>query len=216
MIHSLRKRYWPFLAALTLSAATLVSCAEKAIDFEFSGTVFDKDTNQPIEGAYAIAIYKGVVMGPAAVASHCVKTKGMYTGKDGKFHFVVEKRDGRSPALVEAIMVDYSYWTSDIKPDRIHDLQQVEAYTDRNVYMIKQDPKNPRYFGGGYVYCTHAKNKEDTAASVEYFKIKRAQYVKYKRGQASLDNIDSMIRTLETLDGRMPDQIRVEALPLKN
>lgn len=218
MTHPIQKKHWLFLAAVALSSTALVSCAKndvpEKIDFEFTGRVLDKETNQPIEGAYVIAIYKEVVVASGGVASHCVKTKGMYSGVDGKFHFPVEKRDGRSPATAEAIKIDYSMWTTDIKPDRIHALQNAEAYTDRNVYLLKQDPLKPRFFGGD-VYCVHAKNKEDVAASVEYYKHRRAQRVKYNTGQASLDNIDSMIRTLETLDGRSPDAIIDKGPPQK-
>ena len=219
MIHALGVKQRLYLAITALICAALVSCARsekpELIDFELTGRVLDKETNQPVEGAYAIAIYKGVVASSAGVASHCVKTKGMYTGKDGKFRFPVEKRDGYSPWNVEAITVDHSHWTTDIKPDRIHHLQRAEAYTDRNVYMVKQDPLNPSYFGGGDVYCVHAKNKEDAAASVEYYKVKKMQYLKYHRGQSALDSIDESIQRLETLDGRMPDQIRAEPRPPK-
>lgn len=209
MKHRFGMKQWFYPATVVLISAALVSCARsekpELIDFELTGRVLDKETNQPIEGAYVIAIYKGVVASSAVVSSHCIKTKGMYTGPDGKFHFPVEKRDGYSPWNVEAITVDHSHWTTDIKPDRIHRLQKAEAYADRNVYMVKQDANNPRYFGGGDVYCVHAKSKEDAAASVEYYKVKRAQYLKYNRGQPSLNNIDGMIRELETLDGRPPD-----------
>lgn len=209
MINPIQKQRCLFLAAIILSGTTLVSCAKsdapEKIDFELTGRVLDKETNQPIEGAYVIAIYKELVAGSAGVSSHCIKTKGMFTGLDGKFHFPVEKKGGYSPSWVEAVKVDYSYWTTEMKPDRILLLQNAEAYADRNISMLKQDPNNPRYFGGGDVYCVHAKNKEDAAASVEYYKIKRAQYVKYNRGQPSLDNIDGMIQELETLDGRPPD-----------
>lgn len=219
MIHPPGMKQCLYPATIVLICSALMSCAPsenaELIDFELTGRVLDKETNQPIEGAYSIAIYKRVVASSAGVASHCVKTKGMYTGKDGKFRFPVEKQDGYSPWNVEAITVDHSYWTTDIKPDRIHHLQKAEAYTDRNVYMVKLDPKSPDFGGGTDVYCVHAKNKEDAAASVEYYKVKKMQYVKYNRGQATLDGIDESIQRLETLDGRMPDQIRDEPRPLK-
>ncbi len=216
MTHPLERNQWLFLAGIALSFSTLVSCAEKAIDFEFTGTVIDKDTNQPIEGAYAIATYKGVVSSIGGVASHCVKTKGMYTGKDGKFHFPVEKLDWRSPTEVVAIHVDYINGGAAPKPTGNDRKQNAAAYSARDIYMLKQDPKNPDYFGNADVYCVHAKNKEDAAASVEYYKVRRVQYIKYNRGQSALDSIDESIKRLETLDGRMPYEIRVEAVPLKN
>lgn len=220
MTHPIQKKHWLFLAAVFLSSATLVSCAKsdapEKIGFEFSGTVFDKETKQPIEGAYAIATYKGVVASSAVVSSHCIKTKGMYTGKDGKYHFLIEKLDWRSPTEVVAIHVDYVNGGAVPKPTDNNRKQNAAAYSDRNIYMEKQDPKNPNYFGNADVYCVHAKNKEDAAASVEYYKVRKAQYVKYNRGQSALDSVDESIQRLETLDGRMPDQIRVEAPPLKN
>ena len=218
MKHPFSRNFLPFLAAFLLSSATLVSCARtnspEKIDFELTGRVLDKETKEPIEGAYVIAKYMSVVAGPAAVASHCVKTKGMYTGKDGKFHFPVEKRDGYSPLDVEAIKIDYSYWTTDIKPDHIHHQQTAEAYTDRNVYLIKQDPNNPSFFGGA-VDCLYAKNSEDVAASVEYYKIKKAQSIKYNRDKGLLESIDSWIQQHEKLNGRPPEAIVEPAVPVK-
>ncbi len=216
MIHLLEKKLWLFFAGIALSFSTLVSCGEKAIDFEFTGTVYDQDTKQPIEGAYAIATYKDVVSSIGGVASHCVKTKGMYTGKDGKFRFPVEKRDWRNPSVVAVIHLDYVNGAAVPKPTGNDHKQNAAAYSARDIYMVKQDPKNPDYFGNADVHCVHAKNKADAAASVEYYKIERAKYVKYNRGQPSLDNLDKMIRRLETLDGRPPDTIIEPAIPLKH
>lgn len=216
MTHPRERNQWLFLAGIALSFSTLVSCAEKAIDFEFTGTVFDKDTKQPIEGAYAIATYKDVVSSIGGVASHCIKTKGMYTGKDGKFHFPVEKRDGYSPFEVVVIHVDYVNGYAMPKPPDIRRKQNAEAYSDRNAYMVKQDPKNPSYFGHADAYCLHAKNKEDVAASVEYYKIWKAQYERFGVRKEIIDELNDSIVRLQTLGGRMPYEIKVEAVPLKN
>jgi hypothetical protein len=216
MIHLLEKKRGLFFVAIALSFSTLVSCGEKAIDFEFTGTVYDQGTKQPIEGAYVIATYKDVVVSSGGVASHCVKTKGMYTVKDGKFHFPVEKLDWRSPSVVVAIHVDYVNGAAVPKPTGNDRKQNAAAYSARDIYMVKQDPKNPDYLGNADVHCVHAKNKADAAASVVYYKIRKSQYVKFNRGQSALDSMDESIQRLESLDGRMPDEIRVEAVPLKN
>jgi hypothetical protein len=203
MSHSPKRKYWMFLAVLAASGSMLAFCTEKKIDFEFTGTAYDKDTKQPIEGAYAVAIYKEIRGGYVAVTSFCVKTKGMYTGKDGKYHFPVEKRNGASPSTVQIIHPDYVWQSANPKPDRIHYQQRAEAYADRDAYMKKQDPANPIFYGHD-VWCTEAKKKEDVVAAIEFMKILRAQYVKFNRGQSSLDNLDSMIGDLKEIDERNP------------
>ena len=208
MTHSTRRKRWLLLTAITLSVSTLASCAEKKIDFELTGTAYDKQSKKPIEGAYAVAIYMNLRAGYAAVRSHCVKTKGMYTGKDGKYHFPVEKRDGYSPLGVDVIHADYVSGVDIPKPPDIHRQQRAEAYTDRNVYMEKQDPAKP-VFGGDDVWCTQATKREDVVAAIEFYKIKRSQYVKFNRGQPSLDNIDSMIGDLEKI-GKQPPTLVID------
>ena len=64
-------------------------------------------TKQPIEGAYVVAIYREQVVSMAAMNSWCVKTRGMYTGKDGKFRFPVENLKGNSPLYAGAIKPGY-------------------------------------------------------------------------------------------------------------
>src|SRR5438105_4888157 len=72
---------------------------------EISGTVIDVATGKPIEGVYVMAEYKeaGAVLF-AHSASWCVKTKGMYTEADGKYHFPIE--NSHIPQ-VHAIKPDY-------------------------------------------------------------------------------------------------------------
>ena len=185
------------LAALVLIAGTLMSCAEKPIDFELTGTVYDDETKLPIEGAYVIAIYKAVAGDWGGVASHCVKTKGMYTGKDGKFRFPVEKRDGYSPWLVDALHMNFEFVMEVVKPPKIHRAQKADAYTDRDIHLRKLDQfnRNPRLGEGPE--CPHARNKDDVAASVEYLKIERARAVKLNLGQGILDGIDKSIERHE-------------------
>ena len=51
---------------------------------DIASTSWKRD-GQAIEGAYVVATYNVMVAGPAVITSWCVKTKGMYTGPDGKF-----------------------------------------------------------------------------------------------------------------------------------
>lgn len=202
----IRKSKFLLLVA-TCATATLVAGwpwdREKKIDFELTGQVLDNDTKQPLEGAFAIAIYKEIKSGFAATANYCVKTKGMYTGKDGKFHFPVEKLDGNSPYWVSAIKPDYYYVISDIAPPKIHYEQGVAAYTGRHVYLAKQDPTNPKNSGAGDdIVCYRAASREDVAASIEFLKIGLAEIEKKYHGplkQQIMEAKRSMIQTLEAL-----------------
>src|SRR5450759_1147278 len=92
-------------------ASVVAYCAPpgtfRGIDFEFTGNVRDKETKEPLEGAYVVAIYY-IREASAGVGSfNCQKTKGMYTGKDGKFHFPIEKLNNLSPGEVTAIKPGY-------------------------------------------------------------------------------------------------------------
>jgi hypothetical protein len=193
--------------ALIFSATFLSTSAVHAagwwpgskIDFELTGQVLDIDTNEPIEGAYAIALYEEGRSGIAGSRSFCVKTKGMYTGKDGRFHFPVEKRDGYSPILVNAARSDYFYVKFFIPPRKIHEAQNAEAYTNRHVYLRKQDVNNPRFqYESGEFYCNYGKTLEDVAASITFFKIINEEYTRFGAPKQGRDSLTRMIRDLES------------------
>ena len=197
------------LLVLTCATATLLAAwpwdREKKIDFKLTGQVLDNDTKQPLEGAFVIAIYKEVKSGFAAAANYCVKTKGMYTGKDGKFHFPVEKLDGNSPYWVSAIKPDYYYVISDIAPPKIHREQGAAAYSGRNIYLAKQDPANPRVSGDGDdILCRRAASRDDVAASIEFLKIGLAENEKNNGPlkQQIREATQSMIQSLESVPAR--------------
>ncbi len=193
------------------TAAAIASCwpweQQKKIDFELTGQVLDIGTKQPLEGAFVIAIYKEVKSGFAATANYCVKTRGMYTGKDGKFHFPVEKLDGNSPYWVSAIKPDYYYVISEVAPPKIHREQGIAAYSGRNVYLARQDLANPKISGDGDdILCRRAASKDDIAASIEFLKISLAETEKYAGPlkQQIKETTQSMIQSLEAVPPRMP------------
>ena len=75
-------------------------------DFDLTGTVYDATTKQPIDGAYVVALYYKSIVGMAAMDLWCIKTKGMYTGKDGKFRFSIYDADGSFQAMSGANTFD--------------------------------------------------------------------------------------------------------------
>lgn len=177
-----------------------------------TGRVLDKETMQPVEGAYVVAIYRTQRAGVAAVTSHCTKSRGMITGKDGKYSFPVEKRDGYSPFAAHAIHVDYQSGIEMNKPEHIRIKQNAEAYSDRDILVARQQLGEKFSAGGtGEVSdCIYATNPQDAAAATEFLRIERAQYIKYAPSHGVIKILDRQIKRLETLDGRMPDEIREE------
>lgn len=169
-------------------------------DFELTGTVFDKTTNQPIEGAYVVALYFEQYAGMGAIGSRCVKTKGMYTGKDGKFHFPVEKLDGSSPGEVNAIKRGYRSDFPIRPPPDVWKKQGKEAYTGRDLPLVPQIPEKPEWwFGSGNEYCDQAKTRGDAAAGVEFLKIQLSEYVRLDAGEQGIRAVGRMIQRLESL-----------------
>ncbi|MBL0142895.1 MAG: hypothetical protein IPP91_12525 [Betaproteobacteria bacterium] len=168
-------------------------------DFELTGTVYDTTTKQPIEGAYVVALYYKSIVGPAAMDIWCVKTRGMYTGKDGTFHFPVEKLDGDSPLSVNAIKPGYYSDRPVVPSPEVRKKQGREAYTGRDLPLIPQNPAKPEYrFGSGDVYCNHAETKQDAAAGVEFLKIELSECVRLNADKQSIRAVEGMIRDLES------------------
>lgn len=141
-------------------------------DFDFTGTVYDKSTMQPIEGAYVVAIYHEDAGPPPAYKTWCVKTLGMYTGKDGKFHFPVTRIDGRSPMMASAIKTGYYRAGFDVTSREVWQRQDASTYSNRNIYLAPQVPSNPQYpLDSGEEFCPQAKTAKDAEAGLHFLRL---------------------------------------------
>jgi len=180
MTINLKSAQSKIIIAALLCVSTLAYCAPydywglRKIDFELTGQALDFDTKQPLEGVYVLAIYEKVDLGMAASARFCIKTKGMMTGKDGKFHFPVDKLDGNSPSKLAAIKPDYYFRNEKDIPTAIWRKQNKETYANRDVYLKKQDPAKLE-LKYGYYFCERPLSSEASAANVEFLKIRRAE-----------------------------------------
>jgi hypothetical protein len=179
--------------------------ALRKIDFELTGTVLDADTKQPIEGAFVVASYKIQRSSLAATASFCVKTKGMYTGKDGKYHFPVEKLDGRNPFATNAIKPDYFWKDSELPESELWKKQNAAAYAGRDIYLKMQDPENPNWhFSDGEEVCNEAPTREAAAAGVEFLRFSLAEDIKYSAREQGRRSVERTIQRLESLPAALP------------
>ena len=172
-------------------------------DFELTGRVYDDATKEAIEGAYVVALYYEGVVGPAAMTKRCKRAKGMYTGKDGTFHFPVEKLDGLNPGMVMAIKPGYfSLWVT-LPPDDVWKKQGKEAYSGRDTPLQKQDPQKPSWqLGHGDVYCTGAEWREDVEAAIEFLKLKLAEERRMGARKQGLGALREMIEDLQSRPAR--------------
>lgn len=189
----------------TVALASVVAyCAPpgtfRRIDFELTGTVRDKETRQPIEGAYVVAVYLIQESGLAASALNCKKTKGAYTDKDGKYRLPVEKLDGLSPQDVTAIKPGYYGTDREIPNIEQRRAQNADTYSNRDHYLIKQNPDKPEFrFGFSLLGCTFAESREDVAASIQFKKIELAEVKRLAGENWLIENVSRGIARLEAL-----------------
>ena len=196
-----------FVTLLTVAATALAAGGNPLSfgkpDFELTGRVYDDETKEPIEGAYVVALYYEGYSSLAAVGKRCKRAKGMYTSKDGKFHFPVEKLDGLSPGQVMAIKTGYfSLWPI-MPPTDVWKKQGKEAYTGHDLPLKRQDPTNPSWqLGHSDIYCLTADAREDVEAAVEFLEISLGEERRMGFTQQRISGTAKMIRSLQELPAR--------------
>ncbi len=195
-------------ALLLLLALTGCAMARGTPEFEFTGTVYDAVTKQPIEGAYVFASYRKLV----GVNSRCYKTRGMYTGKDGKYRFPIEQLDGLSPWLTSAIKPGYYFVKFDTPTREVWDRQDASSYSNRHIYLNPQDPAKPNFLiGTGEEFCFGATTTEYATAGTQFLRIELAEYLKYGAGEQRIEAKRSMIESLETIGSNQQAREQVGA-----
>lgn len=180
-IHLTARRLMLVLAVLGLGTGASCSLTDdRAIDFAFTGRVLDADTKEPIEGAFVLAVYKKVDLGMAASAEYCVKTKGMVTGKDGEYSFPIERLDSVSPDIAYAIKADYYLKGFEDIPIRVQKKNNKESYSNRNVYLKRQDPAKPE-FRTTFNSCQRPESREAVDAGIRYLELMLVELRKYSK-----------------------------------
>ena len=196
LTHHYAKRF--VLAITVICIASAASCNlpdTRTIDFEFTGQVLDFDTKEPIDGAYVLAIYEKVDLGMAGSARYCVKTKGMTTGKDGKFNFPLDRLDGNSPSQVFAIKADYYYWTFEQVPSDVWKKHNRQTYSNRHAYLKKQNPAKPDFIST-FSSCARPESREAVEAGIRYLELELVEEKKYSKYKT--DSTEYFIKRLQS------------------
>jgi hypothetical protein len=163
-----------------------------------TGTVRDATTRAPIAGAYVMAVYYqsgGELF--AHSARWCFRTRGMYTGNDGRYRFPAE---GDGPPELKAIKPDY------FEKERLRWVTERHWYGDSEVqspdlFLQRQDPAAPtptRSFD-----CDRPTRSEDALANIEYLNISLANAEKYDPDD-HLRWLEFTRRAIQRLGGHVP------------
>jgi hypothetical protein len=163
-----------------------------------TGTVRDATTKAPITGAYVVAVYYqsgGELF--AHSARWCFRTRGMYTGTDGRYRFPTE---GDGPPELKAIKPDYfendarrwiteHHWNGD---------RQVQS---PDLFLQRQDPATPT--PTSIFDCERPTRPEYALANIEYLNISLADAEKYDSDD-SLRWLWNTRRAIQRLGGHVP------------
>jgi len=181
--------------SLTLAASCELPAADGVINFEFTGRVLDKDTKEPVIGAYGLAVYEKVNMGFAASARYCVKTKGMLSDKEGKFHFPIEKLDGNSPHQVVAIKPDYYFRGGKQVSEESWKKQNKETHSNRDVYLKRQDLAKPEFLNE-FSGCRRPESTESIQPALFYMSMKVEEETKYGKDVRSVNALRELMESM--------------------
>jgi hypothetical protein len=176
-----------------MAAGALCFSAAAHAARESGGTVIDVTTGLPVEGAYVMNVYREAGASFLAHSSSwCVRTQGMYTAKDGKFRFPLEKS---KYLYLEVIKPGYTQTRApEVKWKRT--LTGTVRVPDPNLYLKPQDPAKPEY--SRYMYCERAYWKRDVAALLEFYKLQLEELQIYGDHDDSIKHLEGRIGQLET------------------
>ena len=124
----------------------------------------------------------------------------MFTGKDGKFHFPIERLDGMSPHDVTAIKPGYYGNKREFGDPLEQRARTPAAYTNRDHYLVKQDPQKPNFrYGEGQEGCTHAESREAIEPSIQFLKIELGEVTRLGAEARRVAAVERQLARLEAL-----------------
>lgn len=185
------------ILALLLTAALFWTPAHAMSIFgpkEVAGIVIDSKTGKPVEGAFVLAVYHGTggnLFGHSS--SWCVRTKGAWTGPDGRFALPMGK--GFDPQLY-AIKEGYLLNPYRKSP---HSSKQGEAKPTDFRYLYLDRQGESKIEDSDVIICERPATRQDVDANVTYLKLLSKESERLPEGNLRRSVIESTIAQFEAL-----------------
>lgn len=180
----------------------LSSCVSRELFTGYHGVVYDSTTGRPMDGVYVMAEYLDggtVIFGHSSV--WCVKTRGMYTDKDGKFSFPGSNWQPRLHAIKLGFFEDRS--TTSRKRRANGGDASGPPY---DLYMTPQALGD--FKQSGYVNCYRATRRRDILPNLEYLKIQSEEERLYRGDSVRVDDRIRRLKEFFNMVTPSEDKIR--------
>jgi hypothetical protein len=195
-----------FLLFAAYCIAMNVPCAAFGIEIgshpplEVTGIVIERGSGKPLEGVWVLVPYHEVRTDHILISKQdCVRTRGMMTGPDGKFHFPIEKGGVAGPLNVSGIAPGYYTYTVQLPSQDIVKSRDPKAYSNWTVLMEKQDPTHPKYVTNLDAFCHWAKHPQDTEAADVYLEVELQEAKKYGSSPEHIEMLQRVISAHRSL-----------------
>jgi hypothetical protein len=191
------------------SAATAGNYSD--IDYDLSGVVTESDTHAPVEGAYVAITYRHPGDSPNpryGRNGECIKVKGAYTDKKGRFRFEAEHLDGLVMQFVRATKRDH-YVSTVNSPAATRHEPVTASRSDLRIELVKRLPLihgmgDPRVRDLDREYalvnsspyaldCWRARTREDASQAIPFLRILQREAVKHRGDVEAFWDIERIV-----------------------
>jgi hypothetical protein len=156
------------------------------------GIVIDSKTGKPMEGAFVLAVYNesgGTLFGHSS--SWCVRTKGVWTGPDGRFTFPKGKPNNPHLYAVKEGYVLNPYLESKPRKEGEKPAEFRQLHLDRL--------GESRIDSSDFIICERPATRQDVEANITYLKLLYKESEHNPKGYLRRDTIESTLARFEAL-----------------
>ena len=154
--------------------------------------VIDSNTGKPMEGAFVLAVYNesgGTLFGHSS--SWCVRTKGVWTGADGRFTFPKGKPNNPHLYAVKEGYVLNSYREPSPRREGEKPAEFRYLYLDRH--------GESKIKSSQFIICERPSTRQDADANITYLKLLSKESEHMPNGDVRISAIKSMMDLFDAL-----------------